>query len=171
MAECLIGLGSNLGDRAAQLDEACQLLCGHPQIRGVSAAARFMPTPPIGGPAGQDPFLNAALRVTTSLSPAAALAAVRDVEQQLGRERRERWGPRAIDIDILLYDQRVVETDELVLPHPRMAVRRFVLAPACEVAADMVHPATGWTMAQTAAAARRSHRTMWRLPASTRRRR
>ena len=147
MAECLIGLGSNLGDRTKQLEQACQLLCGHPQIDCVSCSS-FHPTPPIGGPAGQDPFLNAALRVTTSLSPEQLLGAAREVERQMGRERRARWGPRAIDIDLLLYDQRVVETDELVLPHPRMAVRRFVLAPACEVASQMVHPSTGWNVAR-----------------------
>jgi 2-amino-4-hydroxy-6-hydroxymethyldihydropteridine diphosphokinase len=147
MAECLIGLGSNLGDRSAQLERACQLLCGHPRIH-CGGRSTFHPTPPIGGPTGQGPFLNAALRVTTSLSPQQLLAAARRVEQQVGRERRERWGPRVIDIDVLLYDQRVEETDELVLPHPRMALRRFVLAPACEVASHMVHPSTGWTVAE-----------------------
>lgn len=147
MAECLIGLGSNLGDRAAQLEQACRLLCGHPQIQS-RACSTLHATRPIGGPAGQDAFLNAALRVTTSLSPHQLLAAVRDVEQQLGRQRGERWGPRVIDIDLLLYNRQVVETDELVLPHPRMAVRRFVLGPACEVASDMVHPTTGWTIAE-----------------------
>jgi 2-amino-4-hydroxy-6-hydroxymethyldihydropteridine diphosphokinase len=145
MAECLIGLGSNLGDRATQLERACALFCGHPQIHGVRRST-FYPTTPIGGPAGQKPYLNAVLRVTTSLSPHELLAVGHNVEQQLGRQRRERWGPRVIDIDILLYDQLLEETAELVLPHPRMALRRFVLAPACEVASDMIHPSTGWTI-------------------------
>ena len=147
MAECLIGLGSNLGDRAAQLEKACQLLCGHPRIH-CGGRSTFHSTPPIGGPTGQGPFLNAAVRITTSLSPPQLLAVARHVEQQLGRQRRERWGPRVIDVDVLLYDQRVEETEELVLPHPRMALRRFVLAPACEVASHMVHPSTGWTVAE-----------------------
>ena len=66
----------------------------------------------------------------------------------MGRQRRERWGPREIDIDILLYDQEVLATAELIVPHPRMAVRRFVLEPASEVAADMLHPLIGWTVAE-----------------------
>jgi 2-amino-4-hydroxy-6-hydroxymethyldihydropteridine diphosphokinase len=147
MADCLIGLGSNLGDRGAQLDQACRLLCGHPQIQ-LRACSTFRATRPIGGPGGQEAFLNAALRITTSLPPEQLLLVVRDVEQQLGRERHERWGPRVIDVDVLLYDQQVVDTDELTLPHPRMAVRRFVLGPACEVAAEMIHPTTGWSIAR-----------------------
>jgi len=145
MAECLIGLGSNLGDRAAQLAEACRLLCGHPQIERLESSTHHR-TRPVGGPADQEMFLNAALRIRTSLAPHDLLRVVHGIEQQLGRERRQRWGPRAIDIDVLLYDERVEESGDLVLPHPRMAVRRFVLAPACEIAADMVHPTTGWTL-------------------------
>jgi 2-amino-4-hydroxy-6-hydroxymethyldihydropteridine diphosphokinase len=147
MAECLLGLGSNLGDRAAQLSRACHLLASHPEIQG-GQCSTFHATTPIGGPPGQAAFLNAALHLTTSLSPYQVLRVVRDIELRLGRQRRERWGPRAIDIDVLLYDQQIEDTDELVLPHPRMAVRRFVLAPAAEVAAGMVHPTTGWTMAR-----------------------
>ncbi len=147
MAECLIGLGSNLGDRTAHLEQACRVLCGHPQIHNCLRSALHATTP-VGGPAGQGVYLNAALRLTTSLSPRQLLAIVHDVEQQLGRQRRERWGPRTIDMDILLYDQLVMETDRLVLPHPRMAIRRFVLEPACEVAADMIHPPTGWPVAR-----------------------
>lgn len=147
MADCLLGLGSNLGDRAAQLERACALLGSHAQIRRARCSS-FHTTPPVGGPQGQTPYLNAALRITTSLTPPQLLAVTRSVEQQLGRVRRQRWGPRVIDIDVLLYNGCVEETDELVLPHPRMALRRFVLAPACEVAADMIHPPTGWTIAR-----------------------
>ncbi len=147
MAHCLIGLGANLGEPAAQLDQACDRLCRWPQVVGV-ARSGYYATAPVGGPAGQPAFLNAVLRIDTHMSPEALLAATRDVEQQLGRERRQRWGPRTIDIDLLLYDTLVMETDALVLPHPRMAVRRFVLEPAHEIAADMLHPATGWTIGQ-----------------------
>ena len=114
-------------------------------LRGRSA---YHATRPIGGPPGQDPFLNAALRITTDLSPWQLLAAARDVEQRMGRHRRERWGPREIDIDILLYDHEVLASEELCVPHPRMAMRRFVLEPASEVGSDMIHPLTGWTVAE-----------------------
>lgn len=147
MAQCLIGLGSNLGDRAAQLDRAAELFCGYPQIH-CAGRSTYHATRPIGGPPGQDPFLNAALRITTDLSPWQLLVAARDVEQQMGRHRRERWGPREIDIDILLYDHEVLAGEELCVPHPRMAVRRFVLEPATEVGPDMIHPLTGWTVAE-----------------------
>jgi 2-amino-4-hydroxy-6-hydroxymethyldihydropteridine diphosphokinase len=147
MAHCLIGLGANLGDRSAQLSESIARLCGHPQIECLGHS-QYHTTPAIGGPAGQEPFLNAAVRIATDLTPPALLAVARDVEQQLGRQRRERWGPRSIDIDILLYDRLVVQADELIVPHPRMAFRRFVLEPACEVAGDMIHPITQWTVAQ-----------------------
>jgi 2-amino-4-hydroxy-6-hydroxymethyldihydropteridine diphosphokinase len=147
MAQCLIGLGSNLGDRAAQLDRATDLFCGYPQIH-CAGRSTYHATRPIGGPPGQDPFLNAALRITTDLSPCQLLAAARDVEQRMGRHRQERWGPREIDIDILLYDHEILAGEELCVPHPRMAVRRFVLEPASEVGSDMIHPLTGWTVAE-----------------------
>ncbi|MHB8972176.1 MAG: 2-amino-4-hydroxy-6-hydroxymethyldihydropteridine diphosphokinase [Pirellulaceae bacterium] len=147
MAQCLIGLGSNLGDRTAQLNQAAELLCGHPQIQCEGRSAHHT-TRPVGGPPGQDWFLNAAIRITTQLPPQQLLAAARAVEQQMGRKRRERWGPREIDIDILLYEQEVLVTADLIVPHPRMAVRRFVLEPAREVAADMLHPRIGWTVAE-----------------------
>ncbi|MHB0957951.1 MAG: 2-amino-4-hydroxy-6-hydroxymethyldihydropteridine diphosphokinase [Pirellulaceae bacterium] len=147
MAQCLLGLGSNLGDRATQLDRAAELLCGDPQIHCIRRST-YHTTRPIGGPPRQDEFLNAAIRMATQLSPEQVLAAVRDVEQRMGRHRAARWGPRVIDIDVLLYDQEVVATKELSVPHPRMAVRRFVLEPANEVGSEMIHPLTGWTVAE-----------------------
>ncbi len=147
MADCLIGLGSNVGDRIAHLDDCVTRLCGHPQIHRVSVS-RYRETTPIGGPQGQGPFLNAAVRVTTELAPDSLLAWTRCVEKALGRQRAERWGPRVIDIDILLYDQLIYESDTLVLPHPRMAVRRFVLQSASEIAGYMIHPPTGWPLAR-----------------------
>ena len=146
MVDCLLGLGSNVGNRAAQLDAAVQLICGHPQIQRVGLSS-YHATQPVGGPTGQDTFLNAALRVRTSLSVDELFAVLQDVELRLGRRRLERWGPRTIDIDILLYGCDVVTTGDLIVPHPRMAVGRFVLAPAREVAADMLHPGTGVTIA------------------------
>jgi pantoate--beta-alanine ligase len=100
-------------------------------------------TTPIGGPAGQPSFLNGAILVETSLSPHNLLARLMDVEQGLGRKRTEHWGPRTVDLDLLLYDDVVLDTPELTLPHPRMTLRRFVLEPAAEIAGEMIHPAIG----------------------------
>jgi 2-amino-4-hydroxy-6-hydroxymethyldihydropteridine diphosphokinase len=146
MADCLLGLGSNLGDRANHLVHAVDQLSREARIELV-AMSDYVSTEPVGGPAQQGSYLNAAVRLRTSLSPGQLLDAARRVEHSLGRQRLERWGPRVIDIDVLLYDREIIETDALIVPHPRMAVRRFVLEPACQVAAEMLHPTTGWTLA------------------------
>jgi 2-amino-4-hydroxy-6-hydroxymethyldihydropteridine diphosphokinase len=112
----------------------------------LAAVSRYHVTTPIGGPAGQGDFLNAAARVTTSLSPAALMQHLLAVEQSLGRRREQRWGERVIDLDILLYGNERVAQADLIIPHPRMAFRRFVLQPAAEIAADMVHPEIGWSV-------------------------
>lgn len=147
MVDCLLGLGSNVGNRAAQLDSAVQLICGHPQIQRISISS-YHATQPVGGPTGQDTFLNAALRIRTSLAVGELFAVLQDVELRLGRRRLERWGPRTIDIDILLFGRETLTTRDLIVPHPRMAMRRFVLAPAREVAADMLHPGTDLSLAE-----------------------
>ena len=95
---------------------------------------------PIGGPAGQEPFLNAAALLETSLPPAELLARLQRIELHLGRTRETRWAARTLDLDLLLYDNLVLNTPYLTLPHPRMAFRRFVLEPAAEVAPEMAHP-------------------------------
>ena len=143
--DCLIGLGSNVGNRTAQLSDAISQFCGNPQIEFISVS-NFYETDPVGGPSHQPRFLNAALRVECQLTPSELLAWSQQIEHTLGRERLERWGPRVIDVDLLLCDQLVLEEAELTLPHPRMAVRRFVLEPANEIAGDMTHPSTGWTV-------------------------
>ncbi len=147
MPTCLVALGSNLGDRLRLLDEAVARLGRLPGVRLV-AQSRWHATRPIGGPSGQGEFLNGAARLETSLPPAVLLAALHRIETDLGRRRGERWEARPIDLDLLLYDEQVVKNPELTLPHPRMAFRRFVLEPAAEIAADMTHPATGWTIAR-----------------------
>jgi len=147
MPVCLIGLGSNLGNRRHLLERAVELLAREPQFL-LSARSGWRETAPIGGPAGQDPFLNGVAVVETSLAPEALLARLKGMEADLGRRPGRRWGPRCLDLDLLLYGETVLETAALSLPHPRMAWRRFVLEPAAEVAPAMLHPTTGWTVAR-----------------------
>jgi 2-amino-4-hydroxy-6-hydroxymethyldihydropteridine diphosphokinase len=147
MAACLVGLGSNLGDRAALLTRAVDLLRVHPQIERL-AVSHWRETAPVGGPAGQGDFLNGAVRFDTSLAPLALLALLHDVEASVGRLRGARWDARTIDLDLLLYGDEIRDTPELTLPHPRFAVRRFVLAPAAEVAGELIHPLIGWSVAR-----------------------
>src|SRR5208283_701934 len=106
---------------------------------------RYHETLPVGGPA-QSAYLNAAAVLQTSLSPQALLAELQRAETDLGRQRFETWGPRTVDLDLLLYDNLVMAEPNLVVPHPRMAWRRFVLEPAAEVAPEMLHPSTAWTI-------------------------
>ena len=147
MPVCLIGLGSNQGDRQAILDAAVTELDRNPQIT-IAAKSAWCETDPIGGPSGQSRFLNGALKAETSLEPSKLLACLQQIENRLGRRRRERWAARTVDLDLLLYDALVLNSPSLVLPHPRMAWRRFVLEPAAEVAGAMLHPTTRWTVAQ-----------------------
>lgn len=132
-----LGLGSNLGDRLATLRRAADLLRGEGGIR-VEASSRVWETEPIGPP--QPRYLNAVLRLETDLEPLELLAACRRVEAALGRIRRERWGPRTIDVDVLLFDQRTVDEPDLTVPHPRMHERAFVLAPLLELDPEPMMP-------------------------------
>jgi 2-amino-4-hydroxy-6-hydroxymethyldihydropteridine diphosphokinase len=111
------------------------------------AASGWHRTLPAGGPPGQEWFLNGAALLRTSLAPESLLVLLKRIEGELGRTTRaEHWGPRPIDLDLLLYEDEVLQTTSLVLPHPRMAWRRFVLEPAAEIAGEMVHPTTGWSI-------------------------
>lgn len=141
----LVGLGSNLGDRATRLRLAAERLATLPGTR-VVAQSRHHTTDPIGGPGGQGEFLNAAALLETVLAPQDLLAALQRIEAELGRVRGERWGARSLDLDLLLFGDVQMQTPELTIPHPRMAFRRFVLAPAVEIAAEMRHPELGWTI-------------------------
>ena len=119
-------------------------------ISGVEVRAQsgWYETRSAGGPPGQGPFLNGAALLETSLAPAAMLAQLQRIEHGLGRQPALRWGPRTLDLDLLLFDQQIVQSESLVLPHPRMAWRRFVLQGAAEIAPALLHPTTGWTLAQ-----------------------
>ncbi len=140
-----IGLGSNLGDRRAILDGAIRALSETPGVT-LDAVSAYHETAPVGGPPGQGPFLNAAAALRTSLEPAALHARLREMESEAGRVRRVRWGERTLDLDLLLYDDLLLDTPDLALPHPRFALRRFVLSPLSEIAPDALDPMTGQTV-------------------------
>lgn len=146
MATCLIGLGSNLGNRTEQLNSALAALRADPSLTLLRCSS-FLETAPIGGPAGQPKFLNAAALVETTIAPRELLAKLQATEARLGRVRGEHWGPRTIDLDLLLYGDAVISTPELMVPHPRLAQRRFVLVPAAEIAAEMVDPVSALSIA------------------------
>ena len=145
MARALIGLGANLGDRVATLEAALARLTSAPEIV-LTSASRWHETQPIGGPVDQPAYLNGAAVVETSLAPRQLLLRLHAIERELGRERTVHWGPRTVDLDLLLYDDSVVESPELAIPHPRLGFRRFALVPAAEVAADWRHPLLGWNI-------------------------
>jgi 2-amino-4-hydroxy-6-hydroxymethyldihydropteridine diphosphokinase len=141
----VLGLGSNLGNRQAALEEALRRL----EERGFRATRRSSTwqTEPVGGPP-QGWFLNAAVAGETGLGPEALLEACLDVEQEMGRVRAEKNGPRTIDVDILFHGTETREGPGLAIPHPRLHERRFVLEPLNEIAPDLLHPGLGKTVAE-----------------------
>ena len=133
-----LGLGSNLGERLDTLHAAVAMLAAEPGVR-VCASSRVWETDPVGGPPQPD-FLNAVVRVDTDLTPFELLGACQRVETALGRERTERWGPRTVDIDLLLFDDQQLDVPLLTLPHPRMTGRAFVMLPLLELDPDAHMP-------------------------------
>jgi 2-amino-4-hydroxy-6-hydroxymethyldihydropteridine diphosphokinase len=131
-----LGLGANLGDRLRSLQSAVDLLAAE-GVRAV-ASSRVWETEPVGGPPNQPPHLNAVIRTETEAGPHEVLAACNHVEAELGRTREVRWGPRTIDIDVLLYDELVVNEPALTIPHPRITQRAFVVLPLLELDPDPV---------------------------------
>jgi len=136
-----VGLGSNLGTRERVIGDAVALLGEHPDIEVLRASALRETEP--WGPVAQPPFLNGAVVVETSLEPRALLGALLDVERRLGRMREERWGPRTIDLDLLLYGDEVVDEPGLTVPHPRLSERAFALEPLLELDPGLVVPGQG----------------------------
>jgi 2-amino-4-hydroxy-6-hydroxymethyldihydropteridine diphosphokinase len=133
LTETYLGLGSNLGDRAANLWEAARRLSELPGCR-LDRTSRLYETAPVG-PGDQPWFLNAVLRAAIEMSAHDLLTAAKQIEQDVGRTPSKRWGPRVIDIDLLLYGDSVIATDDLLVPHPELWNRRFVLVPLLDVLA------------------------------------
>jgi 2-amino-4-hydroxy-6-hydroxymethyldihydropteridine diphosphokinase len=136
MAEAFIALGGNVGDVRATFERAIAMLCRDPGVRLTARSSDYR-TPP-WGVTDQPPFINVVIAVATDLEPHALLSRMQECERALGRDRAKgrHWGPRTIDLDLLIYDERTVDDDKLTLPHPRMLERAFVLVPLAEIAPE-----------------------------------
>ncbi len=143
-ATAYIGLGSNMGDRIAFCRRAIEVLNRAGRVLNQSS---FYCTEPVGYEK-QEEFVNAAVEIETEFSPLNLLAACRSIENELGRIRAVRWGPRTIDLDILLFGDQVISRPDLVIPHAQLALRKFVLVPLSEIAPLAVHPVLNKTISQ-----------------------
>lgn len=144
MRKIFLGLGSNLGNKKANLDRAITTINRHYDIK-VVATSSIIETEP-WGMTEQLEFLNMAIEIETELNPKSLLNEIMRIEDDLGRVRDIKWGPRIIDIDILFYDTLILNVDELNIPHPYLSERDFVLKPLNEIASDFVHPVSGMTV-------------------------
>lgn len=152
MATVHLALGSNLGDRLAHLQGAVDGLRADSRVT-LTAVSAVYETDPVGGPV-QDDYLNAVVTIVTDLAPGAVLALAQALEQAAARVREVRWGPRTLDVDVLLYDDLRQDDPDLTIPHPRMFERHFVLAPLHDVAPDRAPvPPGGWVGVRRAAGA------------------
>ncbi len=141
-----LGLGTNLGDRLANLNYSLELLFQKPGLQ-LKACSNIYETKPVGGPE-QGLFLNACIALETSLAPGELLQTMLIVEHKMKRVRKERWGPRIIDLDLLVYEGTIVNTPVLQLPHPRLAKRDFVLLPLADIAPELFIPGINQTVKQ-----------------------
>ena len=137
-SEVFIALGSNIGNRKNYIHNAIILLGNNPEITVVKQSS-LIETKPVG-PIEQDLFINAVIEISTSLTPQELLATCLAVEEQIGRVRTQRWGPRTIDLDILLFADRIIAGANLKIPHPELSMRAFVLVPLAEIAPKIQHP-------------------------------
>jgi 2-amino-4-hydroxy-6-hydroxymethyldihydropteridine diphosphokinase len=142
--KAFIGLGSNLGDREANIRQALQFLEQLPETTIVRGSSLY-DTEPVGV-SDQPNFLNGVVQIETHLSPRQLLWNLMLIERRLGRVRTRQWGPRVIDLDLLLYGEEVVDEDDLQVPHPLMTQRSFVMVPLVEIEPLLVHPVTNQTM-------------------------
>ena len=133
-----LSIGSNMGDRLKTFEAAFNLLSEHPQVQLESCSSLYE-TDPVGY-TEQDCFLNAVFKVQTNLEPEELLKTCMEIERELGRKREKRWGPRTLDLDILLYNHENIETENLSIPHPRMHERSFVMIPLMEIAPEISLP-------------------------------
>ncbi|MDA9101119.1 2-amino-4-hydroxy-6-hydroxymethyldihydropteridine diphosphokinase [Omnitrophica bacterium] len=146
MTLAYIGVGSNVGNRESYLQAAHDRLSSHPEIK-FTRMSRVHETEPVGGPA-QEKYLNAVWEIETDLTAEELLECTRQVEQDLGRVRSVKNGPRTMDLDILFFGSEVMDRQELTIPHPRLRGRAFVLEPLAELSPDWVHPVTKTTVRQ-----------------------
>jgi 2-amino-4-hydroxy-6-hydroxymethyldihydropteridine diphosphokinase len=149
-----IGLGSNMGDRTGACRRALELLSRAGRVTAVSS---LYCTEPVGY-REQEEFINAVAEIETELPPRDLLAVCQAIENELGRVRLVRWGPRAVDLDILLYGNTVIKMPDLLIPHPQLSLRGFVLVPLCEIAPHVVHPVLKKTVAHLLHVLKDTHR-------------
>lgn len=134
--DSIIALGSNLGDKVGNIDTAIRLLGEGSGVRLVRRSRNFTTEP--WGKTDQDTFVNACISVATKLSPRALLERCQEIERHMGRVQTEKWGPRLIDLDLLVYGDQTIQEPDFVLPHPHIGERAFVLAPLMDIAPDLV---------------------------------
>ncbi len=149
MPQCLISFGANLGMRDSTIVAAMRELAVHREVENFSVS-RLFETPAIGGPEGQNAFLNGVAAFDTNANASDVLRWLNEIESHLGRQRERRWGARSIDLDVVLHGTLIGGSSDLTVPHPRYTARRFVVRPAVDVVPDYVDPRFGWTMRRLA---------------------
>ena len=153
MTQALIAFGANLGDAQLSLDEAVSRIAGHAGIEVVAVASPLV----TAAVSGEDEnvenradlapdYLNSVIRVETGISAETLFEFTRGLESEMGRQRKQRWGPRTIDLDIILFGEQIVDRPQLQIPHPRMSFRKFVIGPASEIAGELIDPVSGVTL-------------------------